>query len=160
MLTDIGVGVLFGAMVGAVWGVVYFHWWWRAHRPGEFHYRAWIDWWLLAARTPEWWFQPELSDADAIARLQGQTDGTFLVHRDDSAKTSGAERFRLTVTRDGWHAPPPTQMVRGQRRPKKAPSKHSASFWHGTIELVQGKGCVSPRLLFHSTLVPLRLPLV
>ena len=39
---------------------------------------------------------------NAKARLQGQTDGTFVVHRDDSAKEEGVQRYRLTVTRDGW----------------------------------------------------------
>ena len=122
---------------------MYLHWWMRPHRSGEFHYRAWIDWWLLAARVPDSWFQPELSEADAIVRLQGQTDGTFIVHRDDSAKDANVDSYQITVTRDGWQPPAPAQVPRGQSKPKKQPSKHSASFWHGTIELVSGKGYVS-----------------
>lgn len=140
VLTDLGVGLLFGSLIGAVLGVVYFHWWKRPHQLGEFNYRAWIDWWMLAARMPGWWFQPDLSESDAVSRLQGQADGTFIIHRDDSVNTSQTERFRITVTRDGWQPPAPAKAPRGAKKPKKVPSKHSASFWHGTIELVQGKG--------------------
>eukprot|EP00038_Savillea_parva_P005037 m.146233 g.146233 ORF g.146233 m.146233 type:complete len:327 (+) comp11644_c0_seq4:2367-3347(+) len=136
LATNIGVGAACGAMVGALWGLAYLHWWSRPHQPGERNHRVWLDWWLLAARAPDWWFQPDLSDADAIARLQGQTDGTFIVHRDDSKRDPSVQRFRLTVTRDGWQAPPARHVPRGQKPRAKQPSKHSASFWHGTIELV------------------------
>jgi hypothetical protein len=129
--TDVGVGVLFGALVGALWGVVYFGWWRRSLEPGALTWSAYVDWWLVATRVPGWWFQPSLSEADAVVRLQGQVNGTFIVHRDDSVPVAGTagdgnsnvnggpdgvvQSYRIAVTRDGA-APSKTN-----------PSKHSAS---------------------------------
>eukprot|EP00036_Acanthoecidae_sp_10tr_P017875 CAMPEP_0206303254 /NCGR_PEP_ID=MMETSP0106_2-20121207/9141_1 /ASSEMBLY_ACC=CAM_ASM_000206 /TAXON_ID=81532 /ORGANISM="Acanthoeca-like sp., Strain 10tr" /LENGTH=1189 /DNA_ID=CAMNT_0053734041 /DNA_START=42 /DNA_END=3611 /DNA_ORIENTATION=+ len=142
LLTDVLVGAAFGALVGALWGVWYIHWWTMPPQPGELTVRAWIDWWMLAFRAPRSWFRPDLSEAEAITRLQGQADQTFIVHRDDAPREAGKETYRIKVTRDGTSAPAPAAPGKGGKKPKKKPSKHSASFWSGTIELVPRKGFV------------------